>query len=588
MLGLFRKTTAPVVAEDAAPASSAVSGAANSGAQTDKGGADNLARLVDLIENDLKRTSSRLEAIGHGVHERVEENIALISTIQRDTATLVDETRAALDNTTRLSARFGDLSRASEAIGERAEASGALVDSADQMAERATRSMDDLARAVDQIERVISMISDVAGQTNLLALNATIEAARAGEAGRGFAVVAAEVKSLSVETRKATEEIAATLRDLRATARANSEAVGEIVDVVARIRPVFQEVSDAVGGQIAATRELASGASETSRFAEEVAARAGAISQATVSASSIAGAVETAADTMNGSIAEISRLLVTVLRQAPQADRRRHDRWPVEMPGTLTVAGAGVPVRTVDLSLGGVLVKAERDPGLSIGTAGRVDLSGLGSIDIRLVAKSPLGLHLAFRDGQSDAVARVAERIARTEADYRPLIERAQRGATQVREAIEAALASGRLSIEALFDCTYTPIEGTDPLQYDTRSLAALERLLPPIQEPLVTEDPRMAFAVAVDINAYLPVHNRIYSQPQRPGETAWNAANARNKRIFDDRTGLIAARNTRPFVVQSYPRDLGGGNIVMVREIDVPLTIGGRHWGGFRTAYRL
>ena len=65
-----------------------------------------------------------------------------------------------------------------------------------------------LAQAAQKIGEVIKLIRAIAGQTNLLALNATIEAARAGEAGKGFAVVASEVKSLAVQTAKATEEIA--------------------------------------------------------------------------------------------------------------------------------------------------------------------------------------------------------------------------------------------------------------------------------------------------------------------------------------------------------------------------------------------
>jgi methyl-accepting chemotaxis protein len=97
-----------------------------------------------------------------------------------------------------------------------------------------------------------------------------------------------------------------------------------------------------------------------------------------------------------------------------------------------------------------------------------------------------------------------------------------------------------------------------------------------------------MAFCAMIDTNGYLPVHNKIYSHPQRPGDATWNTANSRNRRIFNDAAGLAAGRNQRAYLIQSYARDMGNGNTVMMREIDVPIRIKGRHWGGFRTAYRL
>jgi methyl-accepting chemotaxis protein len=149
-------------------------------------------------------------------------------------------------------------------------------------------------------------------------------------------------------------------------------------------------------------------------------------------------------------------------------------------------------------------------------------------------------------------------------------------------------VSGGRITLDALFDNVYVPIEGTVPQQYRTRFLDWLEAVLPPIQEPLYASDERMVFCAAVDRNAYLPVHNAIYSRPQRPGDATWNAKNSRNRRIFDDRAGLSAGRNTRPFLIQTYPRDMGDGASIMMQEIDAPIRVHGRHWGGFRTAYRL
>jgi methyl-accepting chemotaxis protein len=57
---------------------------------------------------------------------------------------------------------------------------------------------------------------------------------------------------------------------------------------------------------------------------------------------------------------------------------------------------------------------------------------------------------------------------------------------------------------------------------------------------------------------------------------------------MFNDPAGLAAERNLRTYLVQSYARDMGNGNTVMMREIDVPIREQGRHWGGFRTAYKL
>ena len=121
-----------------------------------------------------------------------------------------------------------------------------------------------LQAAVDQIGEMATSIDSIARQTNLLALNATIEAARAGEAGRGFAVVAAEVKTLSVETGKATQEIRSRVEALTREMREIRQAVTDSLKSVASGSSVVTQVGtiiESMGDEVAEVAERIRGLS---------------------------------------------------------------------------------------------------------------------------------------------------------------------------------------------------------------------------------------------------------------------------------------------------------------------------------------
>ncbi len=113
-----------------------------------------------------------------------------------------------------------------------------------------------LAEAAQKIGDVINLIGTIAGQTNLLALNATIEAARAGEAGKGFAVVASEVKSLAVQTAKATEDIARQITEVQEATSGAVAAIGRISGRMREIDSYATAVSAAIDQQSSATAQI--------------------------------------------------------------------------------------------------------------------------------------------------------------------------------------------------------------------------------------------------------------------------------------------------------------------------------------------
>ena len=194
---------------------------------------------------------------------------------------------------------------------------------------------------------------------------------------------------------------------------------------------------------------------------------------------------------------------------------------------------------------------------------------------------------------RSEAFLKVSEQLIELVADCgietedTPYINAAMETAGQVAKLLEDAVRTGTITSADLFDENYRPIEGTAPAQVTTRFCDLTDRLLPQVQERVLGLSGRVVFCIAVDRNGYVPTHNRKYCQPQRPGDLAWNTANSRYRRIFNDRTGLASARNRRPFLLQTYRRDMGNGQFVLMKEAAAPISVNGRHWGGLRLAFQ-
>ena len=541
------------------------------------------AAVLDVIETDVLAAIGSVGGSIAAARSEVGAVQAGLAGIRERMEGLAGAAREAATASAGLSGEIRTLSETTGRITAAMRQAETHLDQADSRGGEARAQIEALALAGSEIAGIIDAIAAVARQTNLLALNATIEAARAGDAGRGFAVVAAEVKALSVETARAADEVRARVTRLRDGAAASVSAVSALAEALDAARPSFGTVQAISGEQAEIVERVVGGAARTGTLVADVDGSAQAIAEAGIALEERAVATEASAREAADEAAGLGRRFVAVIRQSEIGDRRRHDRYPVELPVRL---GDGRLTRSVDLSEGGVLVAAPDGSAPSTGSALTLDIEGIGAVRALVRAVSPMGLHCAFGDLTAAAQDGLEARLAAVRAEYAPLVGKAQDLAGRISGLMEEALRSGRLSEADLFDTAYTALPGSDPRQYMTRGVKPLVSLLQTLLDRELALDNRMLFCIVTDRNGFVPVHNSAVSQPQRRGEPTWNAANARNLRIFDDRTGITAARSQRPATVQVYRRELGD-RVVMVREVDAPVRAAGRHWGACRTAYR-
>ena len=198
-----------------------------------------------------------------------------------------------------------ELSRSIADISNQLVRMSGVVQLATNEAQATNREITGLSDSAQKIGEVVKLIRAIARQTNLLALNATIEAARAGEAGRGFAVVASEVKSLAVQTAKATEDIANHILAVQTSTSGAVEAIRCIAMRMQEINETTSAVSAAVEQQNAATGDIKHNVTSAADGTNVMASVLGEVAGATTETRSSAQIVLDASETVAKDIAKL-------------------------------------------------------------------------------------------------------------------------------------------------------------------------------------------------------------------------------------------------------------------------------------------
>ena len=586
--GLFRKRPAEPAAPDLNKGQP--KGAATSIPATIEPAAgaegDSARAVLELLELELGAMIGQLERAASAVAGGAAATAATLTTIRRRTDALTDRTSAAQSTATTFSQAADKFTQSAQGIGSQVRDAGKLADQASAAASEARANVDRLRESSAAIGNVVNLIAQIARQTTLLALNSTIEAARAGAAG--FAVVAVEVKALAVQTQNATEEITKKIEALQRDAAGSADAVHRISQAIEAIRPVFENVNGAVAEQSATTGEMSGNAASASSFIASVGDSAAEIDSAANEAAAHGESVARAGQTVTMFAKKLKSRCAVLLRQNERGPRARRERLPCSLKLEMKTPRGAITAPVYEISLDGILISGPDAETLVHGQCFDATLQEIGDCRIRIGERTKGGAQAQFERPSAATIEKIEDKLWALQDANTEAVTRAMEAGRELTKIFENAVSSGAISMEDLFDTNYVEIPGSNPVQYRSKFLDWADRALPPLQEAFLARDKTMAFAAMIDRNGYLPVHNNIYSHPQKPGDVAFNTANSRNRRIFNDAAGLAAGQNTRAYLIQTYARDMGNGKTVMMREIDVPVRVQGKHWGGFRTAYRL
>ncbi len=464
--------------------------------------------------------------------------------------------------------------------------------------DRAAAMSSESERLVDQLANRIGglgvELADVAGNLREVAGRVSSQSDRFGQLQKAAETMVSANHDIASASRAVQSAASAAVDDITQSRDAVETAVrhiAELIEAVGRIELRLGSVGTALTQVAKVSGSIEAIAKQTNLLALNAtieAARAGAAGRgfAVVASEvkSLAEATRQATQSINNTVRDLDGQVSSLIGESGDASLRAKN------------AGEGAE------QIQGIIVRVQAGftgVGREIDSVAQAATSNLAQCDMVIDELDSLakGVDLSSTDLKQadDRVARLLdhsegliELIADSgvETSDAPLIRVVIETAKRISDAFETALERGDIRLDQLMDEKYREIPGTNPKQYLTDYVAFTDRILPPIQDPIQKSDPRIVFCVAWAKGGYLPTHNPNYRQPQGP-DPVWNNANCRNRRLFDDRAVRKVAANTKPFLLQTYRRDMGGGNFVLMKDVSSPIRVRGRHWGAFRMGFR-
>jgi methyl-accepting chemotaxis protein len=264
---------------------------------------------VANVVRSVSSSSTELEAAAEALSTTAGATRDLSGQVLAASTQASDSVQSVSLATERLIGSVGEISR-------QVQESSRIALEAVTQAEKTDARIAELTRAAGRIGDVVKLITDIAEQTNLLALNATIEAARAGEAGRGFAVVAQEVKGLSAQTAKATEEIGVQISGVQAATHDSVATIQEIGAIIGRIANIATAIAAAVDVQAAATQQIAAdvqaAAGSTAHVTTNIAEVTNSATEITSASAQVLSSAQTLSQESSRLSAEMEKFLAAV------------------------------------------------------------------------------------------------------------------------------------------------------------------------------------------------------------------------------------------------------------------------------------